>query len=72
MDDWGPYDFASPKIWPARIDAWEEARFEVFGAPGSVEVAALPPALEAELKDSHITVRFAGADATGSCRSISP
>lgn len=45
VDDWGPYDFKSPKLWP-RADLKDDAkgygkRFEVLGPEGSWKVKNL-------------------------------
>ena len=38
IDEWGPYDFKSPKLWPRERLADGRQLFQVLGPPGPMEV----------------------------------
>ncbi len=40
VDEWGPYDFKSPLLWPRSSDGTTQ-RFEILGPPGQWKVAEL-------------------------------
>jgi len=45
IDEWGPYDFKAPKVWPNDVIAGREARFFLYGPEGSFEVTQVPAGL---------------------------
>jgi parallel beta-helix repeat protein len=45
IDEWGPYDFKEPKVWPASLAAGKEARFFLYGPEGSFRITRAPQGL---------------------------
>jgi len=45
VDEWGPYDFRKPKVWPASITAGNEGRFFIYGEGGKFEIRNVPDGL---------------------------
>lgn len=61
VDEWGPYDFSSPRVWPSQAYGWGEVAFTVLGPPGRCEVSGLPAGVVARAKGAA----SAGAGASG-------
>lgn len=38
IDEWGPYDFSAPRVFPREVTAWDEATFHVLGPETDFEV----------------------------------
>jgi hypothetical protein len=49
VDEWGPYDFQSPRLWPRKVPGAIESegriRFELLGPPGRWRVKSSTPGL---------------------------
>jgi parallel beta-helix repeat protein len=41
VDEWGPYDFRSPKVWPLGKSADRPMKFQVLGPPGKWELKSI-------------------------------
>jgi parallel beta-helix repeat protein len=35
VDDWGPYDFKQPRVWPEKITGWSPVTAMILGPPGT-------------------------------------
>jgi parallel beta-helix repeat protein len=67
VDEWGPYDWRSPKLWPAGADTVSPLPLRVLGPPGNWRVAgrrgiASLSATHGSIGDTVIVTPAAGGD----------
>jgi hypothetical protein len=64
IDEWGPYDFKEPKVWPARISAGREGQFFLFGPEGDFKVKRVPVGVIVEPTEGEVPGKFTVRAAT--------
>jgi len=66
INEWGPYDFKKPMIWPSRVSGGREARFFVYGPGGRFRITGAPKDVTVSPVEGAIPGRFiVRADAPG-------
>jgi nitrous oxidase accessory protein NosD len=58
VDEWGPFDFRTPRLWPARVDAGARAVLHLLGPDLPFRVEAVTEGLQVEPRDGRAPTRL--------------
>ncbi len=67
IDEWGPYDFSTPRVFPREVTAWDEATFHVLGPEVDFEVQGASDGVEVAPAKGKLpaTIKVRRKDASG-------